>query len=85
MINLIRILDELEDCYMEFDIDNGRILLERDGKSIECEVLFTFDSEDTNKKSMFLESFIAVSIYDLSKDSTESFSIFFSAIPPCHV
>ena len=34
---------------MEFDIDNEKITIEKDGQSIECDILFTFDSEDTNK------------------------------------
>ncbi len=34
---------------MEFDLENEKIQLEKDGKTIECDVLFTFDSEDTMK------------------------------------
>ena len=34
---------------MEFDLDNEKIQLEKDGKTVECDVLFTFDSEDTMK------------------------------------
>ncbi len=34
---------------MEFDLENEKILLEKDGKTVECEILFTFDSEDTMK------------------------------------
>lgn len=31
------------------DIDNEKIQLERNGKTVECDILFTFDSEDTMK------------------------------------
>lgn len=34
---------------MEFDIENEKIRLEVDGKEVEYDVLFTFDSEDTMK------------------------------------
>lgn len=34
---------------MEFDIENEKITLEVDGKEVEYDVLFTFDSEDTMK------------------------------------
>ena len=34
---------------MEFDIENQKVIMEQDGKAIECDVLFTFDSEDTLK------------------------------------
>lgn len=34
---------------MEFDIENEKITLEADGKEVEYDVLFTFDSEDTMK------------------------------------
>lgn len=34
---------------MEFDLENEKIQLEKDGKTVECDVLFTFDSEDTMK------------------------------------
>ena len=34
---------------MDFDIDNEKITIEKDGKQVECDILFTFDSEDTNK------------------------------------
>ena len=34
---------------MDFDIDKEKITIEKDGKEIQCDILFTFDSEDTNK------------------------------------
>lgn len=34
---------------MDFDIDNEKIQIEKDGKMVDCDVLFTFDSEDTMK------------------------------------
>ncbi len=34
---------------MEFDLENEKIQLEKDGKTVDCEILFTFDSEDTMK------------------------------------
>ena len=34
---------------MEFDIDNDKIKIEKNGETIDCDVLFTFDSEDTMK------------------------------------
>ena len=34
---------------MEFDIDNDKIQIEKNGETIDCDVLFTFDSEDTMK------------------------------------
>lgn len=34
---------------MGFDIDQEKIQLVKDGKTIECDILFAFDSDDTNK------------------------------------
>ena len=34
---------------MKFDIDKEKIELERDGKTVECDILFTFDSDDEMK------------------------------------
>ena len=31
------------------DLDNEKILLDKNGNIVECDVLFTFDSEDTMK------------------------------------
>ena len=32
-----------------FDIENEKVTIEKDGEITECDVLFTFDSEDTGK------------------------------------
>lgn len=34
---------------MELDIDKEKLEIEKDGKVVECDILFTFDSEDTMK------------------------------------
>lgn len=34
---------------MEFDINSEKIQIEKNGKIVDCDVLFTFDSEDTMK------------------------------------
>ena len=34
---------------MEFDVENEKIRLTKDNREIECDVLFTFDCEDTMK------------------------------------
>ncbi|MBP5678995.1 MAG: DUF1292 domain-containing protein [Bacilli bacterium] len=34
---------------MDLDFENDKIQLEKDGKTVDCDVLFTFDSEDTLK------------------------------------
>lgn len=34
---------------MEFELDNQKIQVEKEGKMVEYDVLFTFDSEDTMK------------------------------------
>lgn len=33
----------------QIDIENEKVTIEKDGKITECDVLFTFDSEDTGK------------------------------------
>lgn len=33
----------------KLDLDKEKIQVEKDGKMVECDVLFTFDSEDTMK------------------------------------
>ena len=33
----------------KIDLENEKVTIERDGEVIECDVLFTFDSEDTGK------------------------------------
>lgn len=34
---------------MRFDVNNEKLILEEDGKEVEYNILFTFDSKDTNK------------------------------------
>lgn len=34
---------------MEFDINNEKLQIEKNGEIVDCDVLFTFDSEDTMK------------------------------------
>lgn len=34
---------------MDFDIEKEKIQIEKDGQMVDCDVLFTFDSEDTMK------------------------------------
>lgn len=34
---------------MKFDVENEKIQIEKDGKVVDCDVLFTFDSDDTMK------------------------------------
>ena len=34
---------------MDFDIEKEKVQIEKDGKVIDCDILFTFDSEETMK------------------------------------
>lgn len=34
---------------MDFNIEKEKIKIEKDGKEVDCDILFTFDSEDTMK------------------------------------
>jgi len=34
---------------MDYDIEDEKVTIERDGKTIQCDILFTFDCEDTMK------------------------------------
>ena len=34
---------------MDFDIEKEKIIMEKNGQEISCDILFAFDSEDTNK------------------------------------
>lgn len=34
---------------MEFDIENEKIQMTKNGQTVDCDILFTFDSEDTMK------------------------------------
>lgn len=65
---------------MELDLEKDKITLEKDGKEIECDILFTFDSDDTKKSYVgYTDNKIAsngrktiyVSSYDPSKETIE--------------
>lgn len=43
------------------DIENEKITIEKDGKPVECDILFTFDSEETGK--------VYIAFTDHSKDN----------------
>lgn len=34
---------------MDNDIENEKIIIKKDNQEVECDILFTFDSEDTDK------------------------------------
>lgn len=34
---------------MVFDLENDKITIEKDGKEIDCDILFTFDCDETKK------------------------------------
>lgn len=34
---------------MDFDLENDKITIEKDGKELECDILFTFDCDETKK------------------------------------
>ncbi|MBR5370277.1 MAG: DUF1292 domain-containing protein [Bacilli bacterium] len=34
---------------MDFDLENDKITIEKEGKEVDCDILFTFDCEDTKK------------------------------------
>lgn len=34
---------------MKFDLEEDKITIEKDGKEVECDILFTFDCEGTKK------------------------------------
>lgn len=59
---------------MELDLKNEKVIIEKDGKSIECEILFTFDSEDT------LKSYVGYT--DNTIGSNERKNIYVSAYNP---
>jgi len=59
---------------MEFDIENEKIVLEVDGVQKSYDVLFTFDSEDTNK------SYIGYTDHSFADNGRKN--IFFSAYNP---
>lgn len=59
---------------LEFDIDKEKIYMEKDGKTIECDILFTFDSEDT------LKSYIGYTDHSVASNGRNN--IFVSAYNP---
>ncbi len=34
---------------MDFDLENDKITIEKDGQEVECDILFTFDCDETKK------------------------------------
>ena len=59
---------------MEFDINSETIQIEKNGKIIDCDVLFTFDSEDTMK------NYIGYTEHSFGKNGRKN--IFVSAYNP---
>ena len=59
---------------MIFDINQQKIMLERDGKQVECDVLFTFDSKDTGK------SYVGYTDYTIATNGRKN--IYVSSINP---
>lgn len=59
---------------METFTENEKIVLEKDGKTYEYDVLFTFDSEDT------MRSYVGYTDYSIGKNGRQN--IYVSAINP---
>ncbi len=59
---------------MDFDLDNEKIQVEKDGKMVDCDVLFTFDSEDTMK------SYVGYTDHSVASNGRKN--IYVSAIRP---
>ena len=59
---------------MDFDIENEKIQLEKDGKMVECDVLFTFDCEDT------LKSYVGYTDHSIAANGRKN--IYVSAYDP---
>ena len=51
---------------MDFDIEKEKIQIEKDGKLIDCDILFTFDSEDT------LKSYVGYSDHSVASDGRKN-------------
>ena len=49
-----------------FDLENDKITIEKDGKEIECDILFTFDCEGTKK------SYVGYSDNTIAKDGRKT-------------
>ena len=59
---------------MDFDIDNEKLEIVKDGKKVECDVLFTFDCKDTMK------SYIGYTDHSVSSNGRKN--IYVSAYNP---
>ncbi len=59
---------------MDFDINEEKITIEKNGKKIECDILFTFDSEDT------MRSYIGYTDHSVASNGRKN--IFVSAFNP---
>ena len=59
---------------MEFDIENEKVLMEKDGRTVECDVLFTFDCEDT------LKSYVGYTDNDIASNGRKN--IYVSSYKP---
>lgn len=62
---------------MEYFVENQKIKVEKDGKTVEYDILFTFDSEDTMK------SYIGYTDHSIGDNGRTN--IFVSAIDPFSV
>lgn len=51
---------------MEFDINKDKVKLNKNGKVVECDILFTFDSEDTMK------SYIGYTDHSIAKNGRKN-------------
>lgn len=59
---------------VDAELDKEKIIIERDGKKIECNVLFTFDCEET------LKSYVGYTDHSVSEDGRKN--IFVSSYDP---
>ena len=59
---------------MDFDMDNEKIQIVKNGKTIDCDILFTFDSEDTMK------SYVGYTDHAIASNGRKN--IFVSAFDP---
>ena len=51
---------------MDFDINKDKVKLNKNGKEVECDILFTFDSEDTMK------SYIGYTDHSIAKNGRKN-------------
>lgn len=59
---------------MDFDIEKEKIQIEKDGQMVDCDVLFTFDSEDT------LKSYVGYTDHSIGTNGRKN--IYVSAFDP---